>query len=115
MSKSTRILLICLAVIFWLLGLIPLVNDFTDILYWLIWIFIVLYSGELQLFSSPSVIVVNSIAFLLALIPIVCWVPWDIAATWYSNHVLKSIQQKKQLSAQAAAKGEEDQEDEDEV
>lgn len=69
-----------LSVVFWLLGLIPVVNIATNIIWWMIWLMVFLHTYS-HLLINPKVLALALGGFLLGLIPFVNYIPWTVIAT----------------------------------
>jgi hypothetical protein len=89
-----------ISIIAWLLGLIPGVNILSNIIYWLIWLGTFLHF-YIKVLGQPKVIIISFIAFILGLIPIVDWIPWDIAATWMTTKIAEKHDQEHQAAKPA--------------
>jgi hypothetical protein len=91
--------------IFWILGWIPIVNFFTNAIYWMIWmgVFIVKYIPIIRTIAKESVSagalglkigIIAGGAALLGMIPIVCWFPWQVTANVIINRMIKKLLEK---------------------
>jgi hypothetical protein len=80
LNPGIRSILIILSVIFWIIGLIPIVNIVSGFIFGCLKVLIYLVAAP-HYFTNPKFIATNLVAFLLTLIPFVNWIPWGIVST----------------------------------
>jgi len=94
MDKDTRIMMIVGSGIFSVLGWIPIVNIFSNIIWWLIWLFVMLMKG-MKYLKNPKIITTSVVTFVLGLIPIVSIIPWGTIGTFMNMRMIRLEEEKK--------------------
>ena len=91
-----------MAALFWALDFIPIVNIFTNAMYWMIWtgIFLYKYLPVIRNIASEGIsvginafkiVTISIIALILGEIPIISMFPWDIIANILINRIVKKM------------------------
>jgi hypothetical protein len=83
--------MLMLSGVFWVVGLIPVVNIFSNTAYWIIWaiIYIARFRKNFTSKNILRVTVTVAISYILGDIPFVDWIPWDMAGTWITTKILE--------------------------
>ncbi|MES2436442.1 MAG: hypothetical protein V4519_00345 [Patescibacteria group bacterium] len=101
MSITAR-LAVC-SVIFWAIGLLPLMGTLTGIMYSILWVAVLLKKfGKLIL--MPKIFGVYIICSILSWLPFISWIPWTIVGTIMTTFIATRTRNKMiKMKAEAAA------------
>ena len=102
LSFGFQFIMFFVGTVFWLLDCIPIVNVFTNAIYWVIWlcVFIFKYKPLIAKIAKGGVAiggiyakigVISGFAFVLGEIPIVSMVPWDLISNVWINQLTKQL------------------------
>ena len=87
---------------FWLIGLIPIVNIFTNAIYWMIWATVYIALTASLILTSPKNffigIAVAVPGIILGFIPLINWIPWAALSSFFSFFVVYLYQKSKETS-----------------
>lgn len=107
MDKNVVLILKILSVLFGILGMIPIVNIFSTVIYSLIWFFLIAFKAPAY-FKNPISPLVSGLCFILGLIPIVSLIPWATIGTFLGFSIAKRMNPDKkggEMKSKAPATG----------